>query len=194
MPVVAQADPPRPHACISTVNGDNVNVRYGVTERIIGPPGCREAFAGEKWVRAVPPWVVANAAKIDEFKSNFRAASYVIDEGTAQAKTFTVGQEILRTECFNSDGTSTACKDALGRLFIVPLSPVFNPLSVGKHTTTLYMDMKARTCTGLGSTGEVAPPGLSVGCLEMDKHPYPIADADNVNMTVSSQPPPTPNS
>ena len=58
-----------------------------------------EAFAGEKWVRAVPPWVTADAGKSLNSQDRFQSARYVIDEGTAQAKTVTAGQEILRDQC-----------------------------------------------------------------------------------------------
>src|SRR5687768_9374416 len=67
---VAVADPSRTHECLSSVFPDSdLNERYGVSERIIGPPaapttpGCRQAFAGEKWVRAVPPWSTAGSAE-----------------------------------------------------------------------------------------------------------------------------------
>ena len=124
---VAQADPPRPHECISPLfPGSNLNTRYGVSERIIGPPpsttppspGCLEAFAGEKWVRAVPPWVTAEAGKIAEFKERFQSARYVTDEVTAQAKTVTFGKEILRDQCFNDQGGLMTCTAPSGLPFI----------------------------------------------------------------------------
>ena len=116
---VAQAKPPSSitseHACLSPVfpAGQNVpaewtdlNKRYGVSERIVGPPpsvsplpqtpGCLEAFAGEKLVRAVPPWIMA-PDKVASFTNSFKSARYVIDEGTAQEKTITVGPNVLQS-------------------------------------------------------------------------------------------------
>ena len=66
--------------------GRMLNVRYGVSERIIGPPGCREAFVTEKWVRAVPPWTTATTDKLIEFENRFVGARYVIDAGTAKSR------------------------------------------------------------------------------------------------------------
>ena len=222
---VAAADPPREHKCISPIfPGSNLNERYGVSERIVGPPpsvppappspGCLEAFAGEHWVRAVPPWVTADTDTdgnnipdaIDDFKAKFAGARYVTDEGTAQEKTVTVGPEILRTTCLSAGPppASFQCKTPNGltpplngKPFIALVSPVFNPLPVGTHTSTLYVTMKAATA-GNVCNGLVPPtnsPGLKTNCLPAGpdpgvESPWPIMDSQP--FTVKSQPPPSP--
>ena len=173
---VADAEPRREHACLSPIFPDsNLNERYDVKERIIGPPAspttpaCREAFLGEKWVRAVPPWITA-PDKIDEFIANFEGARYVIDAGTPQEKTVTAGPEILRTTC-----PDEPCKDPIGRPFAVPVSPVFDHLSVGPHTSNVFVTMNQENgpyCNGLNGT----VPGLSTGCLPGGESQYPIID------------------
>jgi hypothetical protein len=93
---VAEAKPkPGEHFCTSPIffGGDeawrDLNQRYGVRDRIIGPPppafdetdegadtdatkrdGCLEAFVGEHWVRAVAPWLTATTAQRDEFNAS----------------------------------------------------------------------------------------------------------------------------
>ncbi len=223
---VADAEPPSSitseHACLSPVfpAGQNVpaewtdlNKRYGVSERIVGPPpsvsplpqtpGCLEAFAGEKLVRAVPPWIMA-PDKVAQFTNSFKSARYVIDEGTAQQRTITVGPNVLQSgkvpllkgypPGFNLWGGSS---------WAVPVSPVFGPLSVTKkcdpkillidcHTATLYVTMSNDTgesvCNGLENNGQkVNAPGLRTvsgqdpGCLPAGLKPavvetsWPIA-------------------
>lgn len=164
---VAAAAPPSEHKCLSNVFPDSdLNTRYGVSERIIGPPaspstpGCRVAFAGEHWVRAVPPWITAKNADtaiypsgyvpelpnpIDDFKAKFVSVRYVHDRGTAQESTVTAGAEVLRTA--TPEGQPFAAPSGLP--FISPVSPVFNPLSIGKHTNTVFVTMRQRHCNGL---------------------------------------------
>ena len=221
MPGVAEAAPPRgENFCSSPIfvgsgppEWRDLNQRYGVKERIIGPPapaadntpsdGCLEAFAGEQWVRAVPPWLTATIALRDEFYNRFDHARYVIDEGTAQEKTITAGKEILRTGMVPQDVTIPPGTGGLP--YVVPVSPVLNPLSPTKgcvpssnpadpgpcHTSTLYVTMTAGddVCTGRG-----AAPGLGgTGCLPGgEESKWPILA--NWSFKVSSQPPPTPTS
>jgi hypothetical protein len=208
---VAQAEPPpgipREHSCPSPFfpNSD-LNVRYGVSERIVGPPGCRVAFAGEKWVRAVPPWITApNAADagypagydpcanggkpgetcslnpIDDFNLKFQGARYVIDAGTQQERTINAGKEILRTgfavpQGFVEPPGYPANID--GFPFSSPVSPVFRPLSVGNHTINVFVTMSAQHCNGI----KPAPtPALGLGpagaaCLPAGESRYPATD------------------
>ncbi|RZU74355.1 hypothetical protein EV384_2809 [Micromonospora kangleipakensis] len=202
MPGVAEAGPPRTHKCTSpTFFGGSeqwldLNQRYGVSERIIGPPapatddiadppggpGCRTALVGDQWVRAVPPWITATETERDAFIDNFKSARYVIDAGTAQEQSVTVGPEILQSGVVPGDvvlppGTA-------GLPFVVPVSPVFHPLRPGTHTSTLIVDMNADVCTGRGPA-----PGLGGnGCLLAGESEYPILD--NGPFTVLTGPPP----
>jgi hypothetical protein len=196
---VAAAAPPRDHSCLSPIfqestenpNWRDVNKRYGVKERIIGPPapatddiadppggpGCRTALAGEQWVRVVPPWITATATEQQAFITNFKGARYVIDAGTAQEQTVTAGPGILRSGNVPSDVAPA------GLPWVAPVSPVFRPLSPGTHTSTLFVNMNQTVCTGRGPA-----PGLSADCLEAGEHEYPVAD--NGPFTVLTGPPP----
>jgi hypothetical protein len=216
---VAEAAPPREHSCPSPFfpNSD-LNERYGVNERIIGPPGCRQAFAGEQWVRAVPPWITAEDDRtagypseyvpdlpnpIDDFNAKFKGARYVIDAGTAQEKTVTAGPEILR----KGFEVPEDLPGFGGLPFSSPVSPVFHPLSVGNHTINVFVTMSARHCNGLtpvpraalGLGPAPAPDGTpGAACLPAGDSRYPVVDNGQGNpavglaFTVSSQPPPTP--
>jgi hypothetical protein len=192
---VAVADPPRTHECLSNVFPDSdLNERYGVSERIIGPPatpttpGCRQAFAGEKWVRAVPPWSTAGSAEAaaypsdyvpdlpnprDDFMAKFVSVHYVNDRGTAQEKTFTAGTEVLRTA--GPDGVEFASPSGLP--FAALVSPVFGPLSIGAHTNTVFVTMSERHCNGL-PPGRPSPRagGEGADCLPAGESQYSLDD------------------
>ena len=146
--------PTRP--CLSP-EGENLNRLYRVKERIIGPPACRTALAGERWVRTTPGWVTAASAStavypegytpakadpIDDFNSKFVAARYVQDIGTPRERSFTFGRKaVLRTGFFTEDGLP----------YSAVVSPSFRPLSVGTHTSTVYFELRAEHCDGLGT-------------------------------------------
>ena len=129
----------------------NLNLRYNVTERIIGPPlpaydetddltvgngadGCLEAFVGERWVRAVPPWITATPAARDEFYNRFAGARYVIDQGvTGQEQTITIEakkkDKILFQGVVPNPGEPPVSPPwTQGLPVIVPVSPVFDKL------------------------------------------------------------------
>lgn len=149
----AQAIPPEEHVCFW--EGADQNELLGIDERVIGPPPCREAFAGERWVRIGPGWSTASAGErkvypqgyvpqdpdpIDDFNAKFQGARYVLDRGTAQERTFVYGREVLRTGFVAPDG----------RPFSIPASPPFEPLSVGGHTVITFLRFSAEHCDGLG--------------------------------------------
>ncbi|WP_406040987.1 hypothetical protein OG799_33120 [Micromonospora sp. NBC_00898] len=201
---VAEAGPPRKHQCTSNVfnggdqNWQDLNKRYDVSERIIGPPapgfddiadppggpGCRTALVGDQWVRAVPPWITATGgAEQQAFIDNFKSARYVIDAGTAQEQTVTAGPKILQSGMVPGDVTVPPVG---GLPYVVPVSPVFHPLRPGIHTSTLFVTMNERVCTGRGPA-----PGLGTDCLEAGESEYPIIN--NGPFTVlPGPPPPTP--
>ena len=148
---VAQAAPPANHNCLG-FDGGNVNELLGITERIIGPPACREALAGERWVRLPPPWITAASGEgavyppdytparfnpIDDFNQKFVGARFVQDIGTVRARTFTFGREVLRTG-FELDGLPTS---------YFPSRPL-QPLNVGWHTATVFITLSAMHCDG----------------------------------------------
>ncbi|MFC7761020.1 hypothetical protein ACFQY4_25545 [Catellatospora bangladeshensis] len=138
---------------------------------------------GEKWVRAVPPWITATQTEQAAFIAGFKSARYVIDAGTAHERSITVGPEILRSGTIPNDVQPPATR---GLPYVVPVSPVLRPLRPGTHTSTLFVTMKERVCTGRGPA-----PGLSADCLEAGESEYPIAD--NGPFTVlTGPPPPTP--
>ncbi|MCL8014416.1 hypothetical protein [Streptomyces sp. AS02] len=153
----AQAQPSPDHNCV--FEGININQLLGITERVIGPPPCREALAGERWVRVGPSWQTAgeNERKvyppryqpqdpdpIDDFNAKFLGARYVLDRGTAQERTFVFGREVLRTGFVGADG----------RPFSIPASPPFEPLSIGRHTVVTFLRFSAEHCDGLGRVRE----------------------------------------
>jgi hypothetical protein len=221
----AQAVPVRAaHSCTSPIfqsdppdaakNWVDLNLRYNVKERIIGPPGqpplpgawdetdvgadtdiskrdgCLEAFVGERWVRAVPPWITATPTEQKAFIDNFLGARYVIDGGTDKEQTVTAGPEILRKgnvpDLSNLTPTWTQ-----GKPFVVPVSPIFDALPSGNHTSILYVTMSQQTCNGL-TTDIVDPPnapGLNQNCLPAGESPWPITAAQPAKFTVSNPPP-----
>ncbi|MFD0591922.1 hypothetical protein ACFQZ4_04585 [Catellatospora coxensis] len=124
---------------------------------------------GEKWVRAVPPWLTATATEQTAFITSFQSARYVIDAGTARERTITVGPEVLQSGTVPADVVLPA--GTAGLPYVVPVSPVFRPLRPGTHTSTLFVTMAERVCTGRGPA-----PGLSADCLEAGESEYPIAD------------------
>ncbi|WP_155370669.1 hypothetical protein [Catellatospora vulcania] len=186
----AEARPPRTHQCISPIffggseQWRDLNQRYDVRERIIGPPapatddipeppdvpnpGCRTALTGERWVRAVPPWLTATATEQAAFIDNFESARYVIDAGTTREWSVTVGPEILRSGTVPGD---VQPPETRGLPYVAPVSPVFHPLRPGTHTSTLFVTMKERVCTGRAPS-----PGLAAACLEAGESEYPILD------------------
>jgi hypothetical protein len=150
----AQAAPSPEHNC-GTSGGTNFNQLYGVKERIIGPPNCYYALAGEQWVRSIPIWITASGKDgavypagykpqqpnpIDDFNVKFVGARYVQDSGTAAEKTFVFGREVLRTGFVSG-----------GRPYSAVVSHPFQPLSVGRHTSTVYLTLTADHCDGLGT-------------------------------------------
>lgn len=152
----AQAVPPPDHNCLSP-DGTNLNQLYEVGERIIGPPACREAFAGERWVRTGATWATAPSAAdavypegytpsepnpIDDFNAKFAGARFVHDAGTPQERSFTFGREALRTGFTAPNGLP----------YSAIVSPALRPLSVGRHTSTMYLRLSAEHCDGLGTS------------------------------------------
>ncbi|MFJ8011833.1 hypothetical protein [Streptomyces sp. NPDC096339] len=147
------AVPPADHNCLSP-DGTNLNAFLGVSERIIGPPDCREAFVGEQWVRTFPSWGTAvNGARaryprgytparfnpMDDFVSKFLGIRVVNDIGTAQERSHTFGPETIRRIApFDRD------------LFAFFGSAPLSSLSAGAHTTTVFMRLSAEHCDGLG--------------------------------------------
>ncbi|MCY0934843.1 hypothetical protein [Streptomyces sp. H34-S4] len=129
-------------------------------ERIIGPPGCRETYAKERWVRTAPAWITAPSAAdavypegytpsrpdpIDDFNSKFVSATYVHDIGTPAEKTFTFKKkQVLRTGFVGDDGLP----------YSVAVSPPFKALDLGPHTNTVYFTLKAQHCDGFGTVVE----------------------------------------
>ena len=233
---VAEAAPPSEHNCPSPFFSDGLNARYNVNERIIGPPQCRYAFAGEKWVRGIPPWLTAkdvasavyppddpstpendpytpaNPDPIKDFELKFDGVRYVTDEGTPQAKTVElVGQDaknLLFKSTVRADTPNPAWANSP---LIVPVSPVFQPLSVTNdckandthtgvvdasqcHTNTVYVHMSAKHCNGRPPGTVNDTPGLNPGvrCLEKDWSKYPISDPGPFTFQPPSRPIPPP--
>ena len=185
---VAEAAPKPPGpSCLSPIfaasekdkKWQDLNLRYSVKERIIGPPNCRQAFVGEQWVRAVPPWIMADEIKAKEFKDNFVSATYVIDD----VEVVTIGKDKVQFGNVPADlqpSPPAPLEQFPGLPYAVPVSPAFDPLPVGIHTSTLFVNMAAETCNGLQETvGGLKPPppdspdGL---CLPEGRSEYPIAD------------------
>ncbi|MBY8842913.1 hypothetical protein [Streptomyces sp. SP2-10] len=150
------AQPPAEHACV--FEGVDLNEFLGVPQRLIGPPPCREAFVGEKWVRTFPAWVTAASAKgavyppgykparrapMDDFVSKFRGIRVVNDIGTAQERSYVfTGKQVLRRVDLDSEANVRIASFA---------TPPLHPLSAGAHTTTVFMRLSAQHCDGLGT-------------------------------------------
>ncbi|MBT2506596.1 hypothetical protein J7I98_11955 [Streptomyces sp. ISL-98] len=151
--VQAPAVPPVDRNCLSP-DGTNLNTFPGISERIMGPPACREAFAGEQWVRSFASWGTAASSRgarypagytpsepnpMDDFLSKLEGVRVVNDIGTDREEAFTFGPEIVRRIAF---------ADRIPFAFFAT-SPM-PPLSVGPHTTTVFMSLSAEHCDGLG--------------------------------------------
>jgi hypothetical protein len=233
---VAEAEPSRGgHFCISpiftasdtTSTQDlktaqafiDLNQRYNLKERIIGPPspafdetdigadtdplkrdGCLEAFTDEHWIRAVPPWITApgdtNGDKIPdrikEFTDRFVSAEYVID-GNKKIEVTDPKKLLFQGTVPNIEGL--APQWTRGLPFIVPVSPVFDPLPAGTHTIILNVTMSAGdpVCSGLPVPGGTpTAPGLNQACLPAGPSPWPITVPQPATFTVSMPPAPTP--
>ena len=200
----------------------DLNLRYSIRDRIIGPPppannitndgtagtGCLELFAGEHWVRAVPPWLTAPddtnqdgiPDKIAEFQNKFEGARYVIDEKTGENPSQQNIVKANKTSLFTGvvpEGVQPPpnTPPVAGAPFIVLVSPRLPKLDVTKvcdpiasppiltdcHTSTLYVTMSDQVCTGRG-----VAPGLSTDCLPKGESKWPIST--NVPFKVSPEP------
>lgn len=160
---------PIPH-CFGA-DGTDLNEFYGVKERIVGPPTCREIYAKQKWVRVAPGWTTAPSAAvavypagytpsepnpIDDFNSKFVSATYVLDIGTPQEKRHTFKKkEVLRTGFFGADGLP----------YSVAISPPFKAPDLGPHTHTVLFTLQDEHCDGLGTDREA-------DCLPAGTHSY----------------------
>ncbi|MEV8531927.1 hypothetical protein [Streptomyces sp. NPDC051211] len=148
--------PPTPH-CLSP-EGEDLNELFHVKERIIGPQACRTAFAKEKWVRSSPAWETARdratavypagyettLSSIEDLKSKLVSVTYVQDIGTPGEEAFTFGkQKVLRT------GVGPT-----GYPYAAFVSPPFEPLDIGSHTSTVFVTLSAEHCDGLGTDRE----------------------------------------
>ncbi|MCX2180811.1 hypothetical protein KV205_09755 [Streptomyces sp. SKN60] len=166
----AQAQPPAEHVCY--FEGRDQNDFLDVTQRLIGPPPCREAFVGERWVRTFPSWGTAPSAEgavypagytpqrpapMDDFLAKFRGVRVVNDIGTVRERSFTFGPETVRlTEIDRESGLP----------FTYFATAPLPPLSPGEHTSTVFMRLSAEHCDGLGTVeGE--------NCLPGGEFPYP---------------------
>ncbi|MEV0170247.1 hypothetical protein AB0I00_03810 [Streptomyces sp. NPDC050803] len=153
----AQAQPSPDHNCV--YEEININELLGIRERVIGPPPCREALAGERWSRVGPSWATASGpedavypdgyepreeAPIEDFNAKFEGARYVVDRGTPQERTFVFGREVLRT----------GFTEPSGRPFSIPASPSLPPRSLGEHTVVTFLRLSEDHCDGLGTDPE----------------------------------------
>ncbi len=152
-PVKAAAVPPADHNCLSP-DGTNLNVFLGISERIVGPPACREAFTGERWVRSFPSWGTApdgNGARyprdytptvfdpMQDFLAKFQGVRIVTDIGTVREQSRTFGSEVIRRIATSGENP-----------FAFFASDPFPSLTAGEHTSTVFMRLSARHCDGLG--------------------------------------------
>jgi hypothetical protein len=148
----AQAFPPADHNCV--FEGENLNTLLGVSERLLGPPPCRETFADERWVRTFPSWGTAAGPggalypadytpsrpnPMDDFTSKLVGVRIVQDIGTHREWSATAGPEIVRNITLFE-----------GLPFANFASAPLRPLSLGAHTTTVFMRLSAEHCDGLG--------------------------------------------
>ncbi|MFE2285432.1 hypothetical protein ACFXDJ_14800 [Streptomyces sp. NPDC059443] len=148
----AQAFPTPDHNCV--FEGENLNTLLGVGERLLGPPPCREAFADERWVRTFPSWGTATGpagalypadytparpGPMDDFTSKLRGVRIVQDIGTHREWSVTAGPEVVRNITLFE-----------GHPFANFASAPLRPLSLGSHTTTVFMNLSAEHCDGLG--------------------------------------------
>ncbi|MFH8802742.1 hypothetical protein ACH4F6_24575 [Streptomyces sp. NPDC017936] len=153
----ASGAPPATNACL-TPDGTDLNALLSIREPIIGPPACRVAPAGEKWVRSFPGWVTAPGAEgavypagytpslpepTDDFVLKFLGARIVQDIGTPRERSVSFGPEVLRLVVV-SGGLPVATF----------ATPPLRPLKPGHHTSTVFVRLSARHCDGLGTDPE----------------------------------------
>ncbi|MGO4462836.1 hypothetical protein AB4039_36980 [Streptomyces sp. M-16] len=160
-PAAPAARPRVPH-CVAS-DGFGFNAVFHVKERIIGPPlTCRVTLAKEPWVRATLGWATAvdaqsavypagytplrpGIAPIEDFNAKFVSATYVHDIGTPHERTFTFKKkQVLRTGLVTSDGFP----------YSDPISPPLKPLTVGTHTSTVFITLSAEHCDGFAPDRE----------------------------------------
>ncbi|MFG2821403.1 hypothetical protein ACGFX4_18490 [Kitasatospora sp. NPDC048365] len=163
----AEAVPTPEHHCVS--EGVDLNAYLGISERIIGPPGCREALAGERWVRFAPPWGTAPSAQgtvypagytpsrpapMDDFLAKFQGIRVVQDIGTPREWSAVTGPEAVRR-----------LDNVEGLTFAFFASNPLRPLSVGRHTTTVFMRLSAEHCDGVSTDPDAS-------CLPAGEFPW----------------------
>lgn len=151
-PVTRAAVPPADHNCVSP-DGTNLNSFLGISERIMGPPACREAFVGEQWYRSFPSWGTASDGDdaryprgytparfdpMDDFVSKFQGVRVVSDIGTGREQSRIFGPETLR-RIAPFEGLPFA-SFAAGPLPTLP---------AGQHSSTVFMRLSAEHCDGL---------------------------------------------
>ncbi|WP_406861695.1 hypothetical protein ABZO31_14920 [Streptomyces sp. HUAS MG47] len=171
----ARAVPPREHICFSP-DGTELNSFLGITDRIVGPPDCREAFSDETLYRSFPSWGTAQPRQAgdppllypsdyttslpDDPMSDFRAkllgVRIVQDIGTRRERTYSFGPEVLRR---------TSTDQASGFLFASFAAGPLDALSIGRHTSTVFMRLSAEHCDGLSTVREDS-------CLPAGEFPY----------------------
>lgn len=136
--------------------GTNLNEFLSIQEQIIGPPGCREVLAGEKWVLSLPGWRTAadgikavypdgyrppfsrGVPPMLDFQAKFRGARVILDNGTKR-KTFTFGREILQGISRTDELENTAFASR-------PLAP----LPAGKYKIIAFLRMSHEHYDGVG--------------------------------------------
>ncbi len=154
---------------VQTASGPlDLNVFFEVAARIVIPP-CNQIGSGQPWTpgavwfmnttfATVPAgFQPAGATPLDDFLAKFSGATYVVDRGTTEEKTYTFS------------GT--------GKLFVGTMfgSPIVNtvtmatlkPLSAGQHVVEVYWSFTAMHCDGFGDViltsvigdGNCIPPG-----------------------------------
>ncbi|MFJ3924704.1 hypothetical protein [Streptomyces sp. NPDC090022] len=176
-----ETKPVVPH-CLGP-DGADLNKRYRVTQRIIGPAACRTAFNKADWVRVVPEWSTAAKARgarypagyrpdrsnpIDDFNAKFVSVTYVHDIGTPHERSLTYPKkQVLRTGFTTPDGLPSSGI----------VSPPLKALGLGTHTTTVFVELRAEHCDGLATVREenCLPAGISAytGDIPIDVIPRP---------------------
>ena len=165
----------RGNHCFSPEGVDG-NELLGVSEQLLvsgAPPeaGCGPVHTGESYIPLLPACWVANnswevvpgdytpsaATPVEDFVSKVRSATYVVDADTRQARSYRFGaQDILTVRVRDLFPLSGADQT------MVCFRAKLPPRPPGDHTVDLFVDMRARSCDGVGTVEGV--PGV-INCV-----------------------------
>ena len=145
----ATAAPKDENHCINPA-GVDLNELYDTNDAFIAP-FCTEMDAGDTWrpitriqvastFESIPDgYVPIGDTPLEDFLLKFESATYVVDEGTRQERTFT----------YSTDDLIVVTGDLPDGTQFVSWTPRLRPLPPGEHTIDVYITMTSDHWDGL---------------------------------------------